>query len=247
MSFDPGICIHKIDAMQVIQDLTSHGYHWWATGEVEASKALTFSSKMDQIYGVGLDRNRRARRAAKGEANAQLVMYPLASSTSLRWLLLATDGTGEIHRREKLRRVDSKEHLEWRGYELVRLTFRSRSKASWTWRMTAAEVDAWKARFKRAASSENPVLMQQAVWSLYRTPGFAGIRQQVGHLMKYATVEWKTAGRKAPFPSPPPRLLYVRKRAKEQQPLSTLVRRVARGGCSWFGTAKRSVVIDGSG
>lgn len=247
MSYDPAVCIHKIDAMQRAQDLVSHGYHWWATGEVEAARALAFASKMDDLYLVGLDRNRRARRASRAEANSQLVMYPIASSTSLRWVLLSTDGDGEIHRREKLHRTDCKERLEWRGYELVRLTFKSRSKPSWTWRMTADEVDAWKSRFVRAAKTENIVLMQQAVWSLYRAPGFAGVRQQVGHLMKFARTAWKSAGRRAAFPSPPPKLFYLRKRSKEQQSLSALVRRVARGGASWFGTAKRSVVIDGSG
>lgn len=238
------VCVHKVDAMQVIQDYVSHGYSWWVAGEVEAAKAMAFATKMDDLYGVGLDRNRRARRAVRGEANAQLVLYPKADSTALRWWLLATAGDGEICRREKLTPVDSKSPwLEWRGYELVRLTFKSRSKPSWTWRMTDTEIENWHARLKKAGSSKNPLLMQQAVHSLYRVPGFAGIRQRVGYLMKVARREWSTTHTKDTFPAPPPRLFYLRKRLKEQQALSALVRRASRGNVSWFGATKRSVEI----
>lgn len=245
MSYDPMVCVHKIDAMQLIQDLVSHGYSWWIAGEVEANRASAFVSKMDELYGVGLDRNRRARRAARGECNAYLVLYPKPDATALRWWLLATDGQGEIRRREKMTPLGSKAtRLEWRGYELVRLTFKMRKKSSWTWRMTQAEVEGWHARLKRAGSSQNPILMEQAIHSLYRAPGFAGIRQQIGYLMTVAREEWK-AGHAAQLPKTPSRLLYLRKRIKEQQPLSALVRRASRSNASWFGTVKRSVLIAG--
>lgn len=243
MSYDPEICIHKTDAMKLIQDLVSHGYQWWCGGAVEAQKVLAFSSRMDELYGVNLDRNRRARKAKDGEANTQLVMYPMDDSKTLRWWLLATNGSGLIHTREKLIRADSKTRLEWRGYEVVRLTFKNRPSPSWTWRMTEDEVKNWHARLDKAAGSDNPVWMEQAIHSLYKTPGVAGIRQQVGHLVVYAKAAWKKSGRGKPFPPLPLRLSYMRYKTKEKQLLSSMVRRVMRDRDSWFGTVKRNVKI----
>ncbi|MES2682144.1 MAG: hypothetical protein V4650_01380 [Pseudomonadota bacterium] len=246
MSFDPLVRITKTDTMRLMLLHVSRGYFYWTSGEVEASRALPFAAKMADQYGADIDRNRRARAREAGQANAVLFMYPARNSTKLKWWLLATEGEGEVRRREKM--LDTRftgQRLTWSpGYEVAPMTKQGRQRPAWSWRIKPEEMRDWCARLRQAARSTDPTAMQQAIWSMFRVPGFASARSQVGHLLAYAKREWKIAGNVSDFPPCPPKLFYIRHRVAEAQPLSALVRRAARGGVGWFGNTARNIQLD---
>lgn len=246
LGFDPSVLVTKTDTMRHACHLVAHGYHYWVGGEVEASRAARLVTKFDDLYEIGADRNRRARAHLRGKANAVLLLYPKSDSQHLRWWLLATAGSGPVHDREQLKdgRLTG-QRIHWgEEYELVPATRAGRNRASWSWRMTAEQIEAWHVRISLAARSESPRLMKQAIKSLYRTPGFASCRSEVGRLIGMARKQWKASGRSAPFPATPLRLPYTRYRKAESQPLSVLLRRATRGAACWFGSSARHVVLD---
>ncbi|ORE88772.1 hypothetical protein ATO7_02815 [Oceanococcus atlanticus] len=241
IKYDPKVYEGKIATMRHMLHAVSHGYHHWTGGRVPAAKALNLAAKFAELYGVDLGRNRRYRRRAASKANAQLFFYPIADSQDLAWWLLATDGEGNVHRQENLKDTRIKhQRLNWLGeYEVAHHSRPETPKPSYSWRMTAKTYDNWKIRLKHAGSSADTSLMRQAVWSLYRTPGAAVIRKQVGHLMALAKKEWNRHHDIAAFPPVPGTLLYMSHRQDDVQPLSMLVARVAKGRKSWFGGRRR--------
>jgi hypothetical protein len=62
-------------AMQRHVDYVRRGYHWYVTGVVPARKAEPLRVKFVDRYHVEEHRNARARRRARGEAAAVLLMY----------------------------------------------------------------------------------------------------------------------------------------------------------------------------
>ena len=73
--------------------------------------------------------------------------------------------------------------------------------------------------------SRNPKSSSDAYYSLYHSPGFAGIRSQIGHLVKHWRGLWKRVKPKAePFLAPR-RLYYVSRLKDSGTRLSTLLKR----------------------
>ena len=104
-------------AMQRHVDYVRRGYHWYVTGVVPARKAEPLRVKFVDRYHVEEHRNARARRRARGEAAAVLLMYhPCRSAaessqppgngvgeTLVGWTLLITEGEHPAHALEKLK------------------------------------------------------------------------------------------------------------------------------------------------
>ena len=243
--FDPAIFESKIATMASILHHVSHSYYFWTCGEVPANRALDLAGKFADLYSVDRTANQRYRARARGEANAVLLMYPIAGTRMLRWWLLATPGAGAIHERERLRDTrKTGQRLRWSDeYEVSKVTKKGREKPSWSWRLTKDNWDAWRERIRRASISTDASRMRQAMWSLWRSPGFGGVRQQVGHLLHGAKEEWKRRKKNRDFPAVPPVLPYVTYREADAQPLSVLVYRAAKGRAEWFGSDRRGVRI----
>ena len=243
--YDPPVCLHKGDVMAAMQHHVAHGYYFWTSGEVSADKAMNLAQKFYARYAIGDNANQRAWRKRKGEANAAFFLYPKRDSHGFHWWLLATEGDGEIKKRETLNDTRRQgERLQWNGeYELALMTKKQRHKPSWSWRMTSANWQAWQVRLKKAGRSHDESLMRQAVWSLYRTPGFASTRTQVGKLLAFAKTQWRHAHKARNFPPAPPTLYYRRFQTHDKQPLSSLLVRASRARVGWFGSAKRGVTI----
>jgi hypothetical protein len=239
-TYDPPVYTAKVAVMRRIQHHVSHGYFFWNAGQVPASKALNLASKFADLYGVNRTTNQRYRDKLKGFPSAVLYFYPKANSLDMFWFLLATDGdkSANIFKLEKLKDTRKKgERLHWNHeYEVSRHNRKGNEKPSFTWQMTEENWKAWQARIKKAGSSRDASLMRQAWWSLYRTPGFALIRKQVGQLTALCRKEWRRSHKESEFPGEPLKLYYVAPKKDESQPLSQLVYRAANERSLWFGS-----------
>ena len=232
MSFvQPGMFVlTSVVAMQRHVDYVRRGYHWYVTGFVPARKAERLRVKFVDRYYVEEHRNVRARRRARGEGAAVLLMYQPCSSAAegvqspgngvgemlVGWTLLLTEGEHPARALEKLKdALDESQRLTLGPYQLIRRTRAGQVKPAWTWAMTKPEYSLWRDRVIRSARGDASHSPGRVLAELYRTPGFAGIRSQVGHVVSLYRLEWKRRRRGSdPFPRLP-KLGYVQRLVNE--------------------------------
>ena len=249
--YDPLVLASKAALMQRLADYVRLGYRYWTSGEIPLDRANRLVDKFHRLYEVGRSRNQRCSAKRDGIANSVLLLYlphtataaqhasgqepyadtprPYAESRepqreSIRWFLLATEGDGLVHEQEKLRDAwsgSAQDRLQLTGYELVKLPRPGRAEPSWTWRMTKETYDAWRSRVidtARRPGMDTTSLIEL----LYRSPGFAGIRSQVGKIAGLLRREWKRH-RAEPFGGLP-RLGYAQRLPSRGTPLSRFTR-----------------------
>jgi len=68
---------------------------------------------------------------------------------------------------------------------------KGRDKPGLTWRLDAETVAAWEQRLHLHTAHYNRTALYQDWFSLYRVPGFAGARRQVGSLVSFWRREWQ--------------------------------------------------------
>ena len=219
--YNPEIFISKIGFMQRISDWVRVGYTHWASGTVSREKAAHLVRKFERNYFVAQDKNQRFKAKKVNEGCASLLLWASAPGV-LTWILLLTAAEHPAHAAEKLKNALAPNgRISLTGYELARHTRGAAANPSWTWRMTAANYDAWRLRILHACRAGDALTLRQAIFSLYHTPGFAQCRSQVGKLMSLFRGEWKRTRASQVFPSVPNYLPYVRRFKASTIPLST--------------------------
>ena len=220
--------VTKSAALRYILETVEHGYYHYCFNVLAPEKVLRFAAKMES-YDVLATRGARAYAKEKGRASARLVLFPLddarrgqapgeiSEDTQLQtyrplglWVyyLLATDGTGVVHEKERLRDARVEPRLPWqryypgRGglqpqYDLVARPVRTRDQRTiyrWTWRMSpfmfglmAGWVNDGATRV-RSSSEKNPAYLLQALDGLRKLPGFKGVREQARHIVLGADI-----------------------------------------------------------
>lgn len=189
-------------ALTRVVDLVPRGYVFATQGECPVSKAEALARKFHARYGIGLSPAQRTLRRQRRQANAMLVIYwpgvanrPQAgvkaeageapaeapAEERVRWLLLATEGSGPVHEREQLRDV-RRDRLVWLGYELLR----AGAKASWTFRRTKAEMESLYALIAEQLNRKQYPALEATLQRVARQPGFAGVRKQSWALFQAA-------------------------------------------------------------
>lgn len=211
--YDPKVHIHKSVLMQRLLDAASRGYPWHTSGTVPVQKAPRLANKFAELYGVSKNQNQRAYAKRMRRANARLYFYAPDRGDKLHWWLLATGGAGAVNEHERLQDATSAHGRIRVGtdYELLRRTRPSAKGGGtvWSWRMTRACYGQWRERIISACRHSEPWVVTQTLGSLYRTPGFSGIRQQVGKLSALARSEWRRRHGNLDALVFPPRLNYI--------------------------------------
>ena len=175
--------------LQRVQEAVGDGYRYYIVGSVPPESVPALVRKFKAAYEVHLDKNARYRRKAEGLGNARLLLR-FNEEQRVDFVLLVTVGAHPAHQLEKLRDMQ-KGPLAYRELELVALTLKGRSKPGLTWRLDADTMASWRQRLHLYTAHYNRLELFRAWQSLYRTPGFAGIRRQVGELVSYWRTEWK--------------------------------------------------------
>lgn len=193
--------------MQRVADHVGRGYPHFVGGQISEERWPVLCRKFIDLYRVDLGKDARYRRKKLGLGNA--VLLGMRSDRGVIWMLLVTPGDHPAHTLEKLRDA-TESAIEVTGYELVRTTRSGNSKPVWSWRMNAAHYLAWRERILEAVRHRDRMLAKQLWESLYHSPGYAGIRTQVGKLVGLFKREWQRV-EQSPFPFPPRPLYYVRR------------------------------------
>jgi hypothetical protein len=222
MSYDPPVILHKSVLMQRIADHMRYGYRHWTCGIVSLHKATTFVRKFSSLYIVHAGKDERYRRKRLGLGCAVLLLWQPDPDGPLHWYLLVTEGDHPAHILEKLR-DGGHDRVQCTGYELAQLTKPGRERPVISWRMSKQTYDAWRERIINAVRSPTEVPARQAWYSLYHSPGFFGIRSNVGKLVALLRAEWRRS-RSEPFPFCQARLHYLQRLKTTCRPLSAVLR-----------------------
>lgn len=187
--YNPTVLHGKTVYLQRIQEAVAAGYVHAFMGSVALSKAQKLVNKFAEVYGVGRAKDERYRRRAQGLGNATLILR-FNEEAAIDFALLVTEGEHPAHHLEKLRDA-RREPLRYREFELALLTLKGRSRPTLTWRLDPETFDAWKKRLHLHTAHYDRSGLYQDWFSLYRVPGFAGIRRQVGELVAYWRRDWQ--------------------------------------------------------
>ncbi len=224
--YDPQVHIHKTVLMQRILDAVSRGYVWHTAGVVPLHRASAMANKFSELYHVHRNDNQRAYARRTGKASAKLMLWAQTEDAGLHWWLLATEGIGLVHELEQLVHACSprgRVRID-EDYELVRRT-RSHAKGGgtvWSWRMTHECVNSWRERIIMACRRTDSLVIMRAMGPLYRSPGFSGVRVQVGKLVALARQEWRRRHGSLDALVMPPALPYVERLVDTSVPLSSI-------------------------
>jgi hypothetical protein len=210
--------------LQRVSDQVVHGYSHYCSGTVSIERCQNLVRKFDLNYQVLADRNLRARRKSNDLGNASLLLY--YDNAVIHWWMMVTDpqsGEHLAHHRESLLNAMTKEgRCQINGCELVKLPKKGAEGTKMTWRMTAKKYEDWRLFIIDSVRKASSNALHNMIYQLWSSPGFSGVRTQIGHLTAHYRAEVKRASRKD-APQTPKRLPYVRRMQTQGITLTQLV------------------------
>jgi len=220
---NPFILTKKTVFMQRIADLVRTGHNLYVQGVIPLEKAGFLAAKFEQRFQVERNKLEASRARKRGEHSARLLFWLSDESEQVHWILLFCPGS-VIDESEKWRYALS-DLIQLTGYQLVRLTKSGADHPVWTWRYTRSRYDELREAVVQAIRRKRDDELRQLIHTLWRSPGFSGIREQVKKVGDLIRSEWKrTRGKNETMPEIPARLGYVRRLADIGLPWSELIK-----------------------
>ena len=210
--------------MQRIADVVRTGHHDYVLGQIAVEKAKFLAEKFSKHYDTGLSKLEQSRKRKRGEASFRWLAWHDESTAVVHWVLCKTAGLApEEASREKWQDASSKSRLHIvGGYELLRLTKPQEPKPTWTWRYSKGHYEGLRDSLIRTIRTRRDDELRQLIHEIWRTPGFAGARDQVKQIKDLIKSEW-TRGRGAEnLPEIPERIGYVRRLADRGKSLPSV-------------------------
>jgi hypothetical protein len=207
---NPFIFTRKASFMQRIADLVRTGHLLYVQGVIPLEKAGFLAAKFEQRFQVERNKLEASRARKRGEHSARLLFWLPDDSEQVHWILLYCPGS-VIDTTEKWRNALS-DRIHLTGYELVRLTKAGADHPCWTFRYTRARYDELREAVVQAIRRKRDDELRQLIYTLWRSPGFAGIRTQVKKIADVIRGEWRrTRSKSEQMPEIPAHLGYVRR------------------------------------
>jgi hypothetical protein len=220
---NPFILTKKTVFMQRICDLVRTGHNHYVQGTIPLEKAGFLAAKFEQRFQVERNKLESSRARKRGEHSARLLFWLPEESEQVHWILLFCPGS-VIDESEKWRYALS-DLIQLTGYQLVRLTKSGADHPVWTWRYTRSRYDELREAIVQAIRRKRDDELRQLIHTLWRSPGFSGIREQVKKVGDVIRSEWKrTRGKNETMPEIPSRLGYVRRLPDIGLPWSELMK-----------------------
>lgn len=210
--------------MQRIADLIGTGHIYYVQGIVAIEKAGFLAGKFDVRYEICQTKLQASRGRKAGKSSTRLLfLHPAAEATELEWVLVHFPSE-TLDESEKWRSA-LQDRISVTGYELMRTTKPREPRPVWTWRYSRSRQEHLRNAIIQSIRERRDTDLEQLIHSIWRSPGFAGIREQVkkfGVLIKH---EWKRTRKSSErMPDIPSRIGYVRRLKNVGMKLSTLRR-----------------------
>lgn len=207
---NPFIFTKKTVFMQRIGDAVRAGYLHYVRGSIKLEKTPFLVQKFASRYVLNAPRmtDLRARRAQ--EDTARWLGWLNESTGLVEWFLFYQPGKTIC--REEQWKQPWHDRITLTGYELVRLTKAGAKAPVITWRYTRERYRELHDQIVFCIRGRQDAVLDQLIYSLSKSPGFAGVRTQVKGLWKIVRDEWKRRRAKAEEPPKiPPNIGYVRR------------------------------------
>jgi len=189
---NPWIFTKKTPFMQRLADRVRTGSTLYIHGQTSIKGVPGLCQKLASRYPLNLTPMQAARRRKAGHGTYHWMGYYSADTGQVWWFLLLDPGN-QIDRTDNWLGVHS-ERPKLGGYELVRHTRPGASSPAYSWRYTRTRVEEIRHALVTAVRRRSTVELQQLVHVLWRSPGFALVRDQVQTFRKLIVAEWKRAG-----------------------------------------------------
>jgi hypothetical protein len=199
----------------------------YVQGVIPLAKAGFLAAKFEQRFQVGRNKLEASRARKRGEHSARLLFWLPDDDEQVHWILLYCPGS-VIDNTEKWRDAIA-DRILLTGYELVRQTKPGADHPVWTWRYTRQRHDDLREAVVQAIRRRRDDELRRLIHTLWKSPGFAGIRAQVKKFREIIKNEWKRARKKGEeMPEIPAHLGYVRRLPDVGKRLSDLLHSLHR-------------------
>lgn len=242
---DPRVPLTAQGTQNALKSFVSRGSYFYVAGEISIDKAPALAARFHERYRLDRTVSMRDHARRAGKCVFTLIMFPSASSRTIHWWLLRTEGHHPLLSMERWRDARS-DRIEWPWlFELVQLPvdkpLREKYKTpdgrfrikpqTWTWRMTSTAKERYKTSIRHWVQQPDSRINQLIV-SLARCPGHRGVRKDVFDL--YAYISRQCTMRKVGVPDIPLTIRWTRGGVGRCLPLSSLVEQVRCGGSPWL-------------
>jgi hypothetical protein len=200
----------KSPFMQRVGDLVRSGHTSYVQGRVSLEKAGFLAGKFESRFSICRDNLEASRARRAGLSTSRLILLEQKTDEDLNWILLHRHGT-ELDHSEKWRDA-LKDRVNITGYELVRITKPEEPKPVWTWRYSRKRHDEIREEFIMLIRQQRDADLERMIETIWRTPGFAGARDQVKKFKDLILSEWRRSRRAGQqVPIFPERMAYLRR------------------------------------
>lgn len=228
-SADPFVLTKKTVYMQRIADLVRLNHNRYVVGQIPLRKASFFAAKMDLFYHCNADKMTAHRARKIGYCTSRLLFLYTEGSENLSWILLLTPGDWPTPHRGKETWLDpTVNRIGLTGYELVRHIRAGNAKPSWTWRYNARRHDELRDAIVLSIRRHNNNELLKLIDTIWRSPAFAGVREQIKKFAALIKSEWTRTG-VGDMPEMPKGLGFVRRLPDKGKPLSKLIKELENG------------------
>jgi hypothetical protein len=207
---NPWLFTKKTAFMQRIADRVRGSDVQYIKGQIELNKVPFLVDKLTKRYPLNLLKLTQVRHRKSGLGVYNWLGYLEEATGLVHWYLLYEAGS-TIDETDKWRnpRLD---HIRLTGYELVRLTRAGSDAPAWSWRYTKHQHDQLRDALVAVIRGRRDNELVKLIYSIYRSPGFAGVREQVKKMGLLVKSEWSRSRSKSEvMPELPKQIGYVRR------------------------------------
>ena len=219
---DPFVFTKKTPYMQRIADIVRSDSVRYISGQIDPVKLGHLAAKFAARYAMptGKVALLRAKRTSAGAA--RLLAWLDDSSGTIHWVLFYWPGDVPCAVEKWI--DPKKQRISLTHYELVRITKPGTKAPVWTWKYERDQYHHLRDEIIAAIRLRQDARLEQIIHSLHRSPGFAGVREQVKSLWRLIKSEWRRVRSKnEPAPEIPKNIGYVRRLPDVGLPWSELM------------------------
>lgn len=250
---NPWLFAGKAAFLQRIADRVRAGASYYIQGTTALEQLPATLTKLAARYPLNLKKITSERAKRKGDVTFNFLGYVEVKRRVVHWVVLANCADPQALVTTGDRWRDAIEtRIEITLYELVRetrptppLSAMQRAKQAaraptpaskaapkkgasnrpgWTWRYTRRQVESLRETIIALIRGRRDHELEQLIVTLFRSPGFAGIRTQVWKLKALVKSEWlRSRSKSEPLPDMPKNLGFVRRLANVGQPWKTFI------------------------
>lgn len=207
---NPWLFTKKTVWMQRVSDAVKAGAAYYIQGSTRLDKVPFLVQKFAARYPTNLTSRTDLAARKRGETVQRWIGY-LDDSGMVNWCLFCWPGK-DFDPRSDSWQDPKTQRVRHTGYELVRITKPGAKAPVLTWRYQRDQFERLHDEIVQIIRLRQDARLEQIIYTLHRSPGFAGIRSQVKKLWDIIRAEWKrTRSKSEVMPEIPKNIGYVRR------------------------------------